>query len=85
MIRLHCTKKLSAKLPLSENGRLPNRRPNHYAANDAGPDNPLSGDFMMTNSFSPEPVQFNLQKNRIFRACEAEFARLIEKLGVECF
>lgn len=49
------------------------------------PDNPLSGDFTMTNSFNPEPVQFNLQKNRIFRACEAEFQQLIEKLGVECF
>jgi hypothetical protein len=49
------------------------------------PDNPLSGDFTMMNSFDPEPVQFSVQKNRIFRACEAEFQQLIERLGVECF
>jgi hypothetical protein len=49
------------------------------------PENQVSGDFSMTSSFSPEPVQFNAQKNRIFRACEAEFQQLIERLGVECF
>jgi hypothetical protein len=42
MIRLHCTKKLLAKLPLKDNGRLNNKRPNEYAAND-GPESPLSG------------------------------------------
>ncbi|QYZ66698.1 MAG: hypothetical protein OI74_03225 [Gammaproteobacteria bacterium (ex Lamellibrachia satsuma)] len=36
MIRLHCTKKLLAKLPLREGGRLRNRLPNHYASNDEG-------------------------------------------------
>lgn len=35
MIRLHCTKKLLAKLPLHEDGRLRNTRPHFYAANDA--------------------------------------------------
>lgn len=34
MIRLHCTKKLLAKLPLREDGRLRNNRPSFYAAND---------------------------------------------------
>jgi hypothetical protein len=42
MIRLHCTKKLLTKLPLKNNGRLNNKRPNEYAAND-GPESPLSG------------------------------------------
>jgi hypothetical protein len=42
MIRLHCTKKLLAKLPLKDNGRLNNKHPNEYAAND-GPESPLSG------------------------------------------
>jgi type I restriction enzyme S subunit len=42
MIRLHCTKKLLAKLPLHDNGRLKNKRPSPFAAND-GPDSPLSG------------------------------------------
>jgi hypothetical protein len=42
MIRLHCTKKLLAKLPLQDTGRLKNKRPSPYAAND-GPDSPLSG------------------------------------------
>jgi hypothetical protein len=49
------------------------------------PENPLSGDFTMMNSFSPVPLQFSMQQYRIFRSCEAEFQQLIEKLGVECF
>ena len=49
------------------------------------PENPLSGEFTMMTSFSPVPVQFSMQQYRIFRACEAEFQQLIEKLGVECF
>jgi len=43
VIRLHCTKKLTAKLPLLENGRLPNKRPSHHKANDDGRESPLSG------------------------------------------
>ncbi|RDH82033.1 MAG: hypothetical protein DIZ78_16495 [endosymbiont of Escarpia spicata] len=42
MIRLHCTKKLLAKLPLREGGRLKNKRPSHYPANE-GDESPLSG------------------------------------------
>jgi len=42
MIRLHCTKKLLAKLPLREDGRLRNQKPSHYAAND-GAESRLSG------------------------------------------
>ncbi len=34
MIRLHCTKKLLAKLPLQESGRLRSQQPGRYAAND---------------------------------------------------
>ncbi len=34
MIRLHCTKKLLAKLPLQDSGRLNSKRPSPYAAND---------------------------------------------------
>jgi len=43
-----------------------------------------SGEFYMMNAFSPEPIRFNVQQNRIYRACEMEFEQLIEKLGVEC-
>ncbi|MET0044060.1 MAG: hypothetical protein ABW100_11135 [Candidatus Thiodiazotropha sp. 6PLUC3] len=42
MIRLHCTKKLLAKLPLREDGRLKNKKSIPYAVNDA-PETPLSG------------------------------------------
>ncbi len=35
MIHLHCTKKLLAKLPVNEHGRLPTKRPGLFAANDA--------------------------------------------------
>ncbi len=42
MIRVHCTKKLMAKLPVDETGRLKNKRPSRFAAND-GPESPLSG------------------------------------------
>lgn len=35
MIRLHCTKKLLAKLPLRDGGRLRNQQPNPYAVNDS--------------------------------------------------
>ena len=42
MIRLHCTKKLMAKLPLREGNRLCNRKPSLYAAND-GVESPISG------------------------------------------
>ena len=42
MIRLHCTQKLFAKLPVNANGRLPNTKGRPLAANDAG-DSPLSG------------------------------------------
>ena len=56
-----------------------------YALQDPDdPDNPLGGEFMMLSSFSEEPIRFNVQKKRIFRACQAEFAQLIEKLGIEC-
>lgn len=34
MIKLHCTKKLLAKLPLHANGRLRTTRASHFAAND---------------------------------------------------
>ena len=43
MIHLHCTKKLLAKLPLSDTGRLCNKRPSPYAANDAERESLLSG------------------------------------------
>jgi hypothetical protein len=43
MIRLHCTKRLIAKLPRSANGRLLNKRPSHYAANDDEHESILSG------------------------------------------
>lgn len=36
MIRLHCTKKLSAKLPLLDDGRIKSGRPSPYAANEDG-------------------------------------------------
>lgn len=42
MIRLHCTKKLLAKLPLREDGRLRSKHPSPYAANDAD-ESPISG------------------------------------------
>ena len=42
MIRLHCTRKLLAKLPLTESGRLRNKMPSRYAANDEA-DSRLSG------------------------------------------
>jgi len=35
MIRLHCTKKLSAKLPLLDNRRIKSSRPSPYASNDS--------------------------------------------------
>ncbi|GAB4191774.1 MAG: hypothetical protein Tsb002_20860 [Wenzhouxiangellaceae bacterium] len=43
MIQTHCTKKLLARLPLHENGRLPGKRPTPFAANDDGRESPLSG------------------------------------------
>jgi hypothetical protein len=43
MIRLHCTKTLLAKLPLSDTSRLRYKRPSLYAANDANQESPLSG------------------------------------------
>ena len=42
MIRLHCTKKLLAKLPTNDAGRLKSKRPGPYAANDES-ESPLSG------------------------------------------
>ena len=42
MIRLHCTKKLLAKLPLHEGGRLKSKRSSAYPAND-GEESLLSG------------------------------------------
>lgn len=42
MIRLHCTKKLLAKLPLHASGSLKRKRPLPYAANDE-PESLLSG------------------------------------------
>lgn len=36
MIHLHCTKKLLAKLPVDDRGRLPGKRPGLLAANDEG-------------------------------------------------
>ncbi len=42
MIRLHCTKKLLAKLPLRDGGRLQNNTPNGFAAND-DTETPISG------------------------------------------
>lgn len=42
MIRLHCTKKLLAKLPLLEDGRL-NSRQGHFAAESVAVESPLSG------------------------------------------
>ncbi len=42
MIHLHCTKKLTAKLPLHENGRLQSRR-NHLTVVTSSDKNPLSG------------------------------------------
>ena len=43
MIKLHCTKKLLAKLPLSASGRLQGQHANHYAANDDSSPSLLSG------------------------------------------
>lgn len=46
MIQLHCTQKLIAKLPLTEEGRLHSKRPSPQPANDTnyeGTLNPLSG------------------------------------------
>lgn len=42
MIRLHCTQKLLAKLPLDANGRLPAKRLPMEAANDTA-ESSLSG------------------------------------------
>ncbi|EON93066.1 hypothetical protein MARLIPOL_03500 [Marinobacter lipolyticus SM19] len=42
MIRLHCTKKILAKLPLDSSDRLKRKLPLPHAAND-GPESPLSG------------------------------------------
>ena len=43
MVRLHCTKKLLAKLPLHANGRLKNIGPDQYSANDDPRESLLSG------------------------------------------
>lgn len=43
MIRLHCTKKLLAKLPLRQDGRIHNQCSSIYAANDDLEVSPLSG------------------------------------------
>jgi len=43
MIRLRCTRKLLAKLPLQANGRLRNRRQSLFAANDNEHESILSG------------------------------------------
>lgn len=42
MIRIHCTKKLYSKLPLDTGGRLLDKKPSPYAANDE-PETRLSG------------------------------------------
>ncbi|MCG7904893.1 MAG: hypothetical protein JAY60_21025 [Candidatus Thiodiazotropha weberae] len=42
MIRLHCTKKLLAKLPLREDGQLKSKKSTPYAVNDA-PESLLNG------------------------------------------